>query len=48
MLKKIVAVLTVCAAALSLQVQALTLECKNLANVPIAVAVSYLDLDGTT
>ncbi|MBU3845091.1 MAG: DUF1036 domain-containing protein [Candidatus Anaerobiospirillum pullicola] len=48
MLKKIVSVLTVCAAAVSFQVQALTLECKNLANVPIAVAVSYLDYDGKT
>lgn len=35
-------------ATVSTKAQALVLNCKNLAHVPIAVAVSYLDYDGKT
>lgn len=35
-------------ATISTKAQALLLNCKNLAHVPIAVAVSYLDYDGVT
>ncbi len=46
--KSITAALALGVASLSFNAQALVLDCKNVAQVPIAVAVSYLDYDGKT
>lgn len=48
MSKKFLAAAAMALALLSTSAQALVLDCKNLAHVPLAVAVSYLDLDGRT
>lgn len=48
MSKKLLAALALGLSTLSLSAQALVLDCKNVAHVPIAVAVSYLDYDGKT